>query len=216
MAEKLRIDIISDVVCPWCIIGFQRLTRAIEELGAEDKVTIVWQPFQLNPHIPPEGENLREHLAKKYGTSTAESVHARSHLTQLGAEIGFQFDYFDEMKTVNTRDAHILLGYASEFGKQTELAMRLFSAFFSERKDISNRSVLSEALTAVGLDTLSALSKLDDPQSINELEATVEQLRQLGVSSVPTVVFNQTDALTGAQPVEVYKQLLEEFLSTSE
>lgn len=215
MAEQLRLDIISDVVCPWCIIGFKRLEQAIAELGVTDQVTLVWQPFQLNPDIPPEGENLREHLAKKYGTSVADSVHARDNLTKLGAELGFTFDYFDDMKTVNTRDAHILIDYAKAFDKQTELALRLFSAFFSERKDISDRAVLAKELEAVGLDPQPAMAQLDDKATIANIEATLHDWPRYGVTAVPTVVFNQSDALTGAQPVAMYKQLLQEFLSPS-
>jgi len=213
MSNKIQLDIVSDVVCPWCIIGYKRLEKAIKELGVEDQVEIQWHPFELNPAMPLEGENLREHLAKKYGTTLQDSIRARENLTQLGAELGFQFDYFDEMRMVNTRDAHMLLQYAHTQGKQAELEMVLFSAFFGQRKNISDRDVLKELVQSVGLDAQQALAQLDNADAIEALQQAEDRWRHMGVNSVPTVVFNMTSALTGAQPVEAYKQVLTELLA---
>ncbi|GAL20831.1 2-hydroxychromene-2-carboxylate isomerase/DsbA-like thioredoxin domain [Vibrio maritimus] len=153
MSQKIKLDVVSDVVCPWCIIGYKRLEQAIRELGVEDRIDLEWQPFELNPHMPLEGQNLREHLAEKYGTTKEDSIRARENLTNLGAELGFRFQYDDDMKMLNTFESHILLEYAKSQGKQTELKLRLFSAFFGEGKDISNREVLANELQAVGLDS---------------------------------------------------------------
>jgi len=213
MSNKIQLDIVSDVVCPWCIIGYKRLEKAIKELGVEDQVEIQWHPFELNPAMPLEGENLREHLAKKYGTTLQDSIRARENLTQLGTELGFQFDYFDEMRMVNTRDAHMLLQYAHTQGKQAELEMVLFSAFFGQRKNISDRDVLKELVQSVGLDAQHALAQLDNADAIDALQQEEDRWRHMGVNSVPTIVFNMTSALTGAQPVEVYKQVLNELLA---
>lgn len=212
MSQKIKLDVVSDVVCPWCIIGYKRLEQAIKELGVEDKIELEWQPFELNPNMPLEGQNLWEHLAEKYGTTKEDSIRARAQLTQLGQEVGFTFDYSDDMKMLNTFEAHILLEYAKEQGKQTDLKLRLFSAFFGEGKDISNREVLASELEAVGLDSNVARERLDNPKARLEVQQAEDMWKNLGISSVPTVVFSRQSALTGAQPVDVYKQVLQELL----
>ncbi|GAM56450.1 2-hydroxychromene-2-carboxylate isomerase [Vibrio ishigakensis] len=157
MSEKLKLDFISDVVCPWCAIGYKRLEQAIKELGVEDKVEIELHPFELNPNMPAEGQNLRQHLAEKYGTTLEDSIRARENLTQLGAEVGFTFDYYDDMKMYNTREAHLAIQFAAKYGKQLELKLALFDAFFGERKDVSDREVLAQLLAKVGLPVDEAL-----------------------------------------------------------
>ena len=212
MAEKIKIDIVSDVVCPWCTIGYKRLEKAISELGVEDKIEIEWQPFELNPNMPPEGENVQEHIANKYGASAADQKRSQEQMAQAGAELGFKFDYFDEMKIVNTRDAHISLHYAKYFGKQTELKMELVSSFFSKRKDVSDKEVLKQALENVGLNVEEAMSQLENDTARDQVKSTEAYWQNLGVSSVPTMVFNNKSALTGAQPVNTFKQVLKELL----
>ena len=162
MKKSLKIDIVSDVVCPWCTIGYKRLEKAISELGVQDQIEIEWQPFELNPQMPAEGENVQEHLIGKYGSTVEQLRQSQDHMAKAGAELGFTFDYFDEMRMGNTFEAHILIEYAKAFGKQTELKMRLTTAFFSERKDVSQRSVLKQALLDVGLNADEALAKLDN------------------------------------------------------
>lgn len=142
LEDKIKIDIVSDVVCPWCAIGYQRLSTAISELKLENKVEIQWHPFQLNPDMPRDGQNANKYLMNKLGLSEDELKHKRNSVAKTGEEAGFKFDYFKEMKKVNTLNAHILLDYAKEFNKQTELKVRLQKAYFTERKDISNRDVL--------------------------------------------------------------------------
>lgn len=208
MKDKIKLEIISDVVCPWCIIGYKRLERAISELGIQNKVELEWQPFELNPEMGADGEDVSAHIAKKYGTTPEEIGRSLSDMTNLGAELGFYFDYFDGMKMVNTRDVHILLDYASEIGKQTELNMRLFEAFFSERKDVSDRGILTQELQSVGVNVDEALARLDDNTARERVLAEETYWLKLGVSAVPTVIFNHSSALTGAQSVAVYKQVL--------
>ena len=113
MGEKLKIDIVSDVVCPWCAIGYKRLEKAIAELGFEDKVSIEWQPFELNPGMPPKGQDLTEHIAEKYGSTLEQQQASQQNMTDIGEELGFKFDYFEGMRMANTFDAHVLLEYAS-------------------------------------------------------------------------------------------------------
>ncbi|MBU2919141.1 DsbA family oxidoreductase [Psychrosphaera sp. F3M07] len=210
MSKKIKLDIVSDVVCPWCIIGYKRLDAAIKELGMEDNIKIEWQPFQLNPDMPPEGEDLRAHLKRKYGTTLEDSIRFRKEMAELGEEVGFKFDYFDGLKAVNTLDAHILLEYAKSVGKQTELKNRLFASFYSEQKDISNKSILEQELQSVGLNVDDAMACLDDDILRNHVRAQEQQWKQTGISGVPTIVFNRESAISGAQSVDTYKQVLTE------
>ena len=212
MTDKIKIDIVSDVVCPWCTIGYKCLDKAISEMGIQDQVEIEWQPFELNPHMPKEGQNVQEHITEKYGSSLEEQKRSQEYMAEAGAELGFTFDYFDEMRMANTFEAHILLEYAKAFGKQTELKMRLTTAFFSERKDVSDRAILKQALLDVGLNAEEALAKLDNDEARYEIRSKEDYWKNLGVNSVPTIVFNRKSAVTGAQPVDVFKQILTEVI----
>jgi predicted DsbA family dithiol-disulfide isomerase len=215
MENKIKIDIVSDVVCPWCTIGYKRLEKAISELGIQDQVEIEWQPFELNPNMPAEGQNIQEHIAEKYGSTLEQQKESQQRMVEAGAELGFTFDYFDEMRMANTFEAHILLEYAKDFGKQTDLKMRLTKAFFSERKDVSKRAILKEALLDVGLNAEEALTRLDSDEERYEVRSKQDYWKNSGVNSVPTIVFNRKSAVTGAQPVDVFKQILNEVLETS-
>ena len=208
MSKKIKIDIVSDVMCPWCIIGYRRLNAAIQDLGIEDQVEIEWQPFQLNPDIPPEGEEMYAHLKRKYGTSKQDADKFVADISKLGAELGFSFDYYEGIKAVNTLDAHVLLDYAKTLGKQTELKKRLFAALYSERKDISDREVLIGELDALEIDVEAALKSLDNTMHRDSVLSREQHWKQLGISGVPTVIFNQASAITGAESVDVYKQAL--------
>ncbi len=213
MSDKIKIDVVSDVVCPWCIIGYKRLEKAIEELGIQDKIELDWQPFELNPSMPKEGQNVIEHITEKYGASLEDQKASKQQMTENGAELGFKFDYFDEMRMVNTRDAHVLLDYAKEQGKQTELNLKYVAAFFSDRKDISDRTILLEELEKVGLDKNEAIARLNSETAINKVVEEENTWKSMGVSAVPTFVFNRKSALSGAQPVIVFKQALTQLLN---
>ena len=213
MKEKLKIDIVSDVVCPWCTIGYKRLEKAIAELGVEDQVAIEWHPFELNPDMPVAGQNVDEHITEKYGSTKEQQIASKQNMTDVGAALGFKFDYFDDMRMVNTFDAHVLLDYAKEFNKQTELKMRLTTAFFSERKDVSKREVLKQALLDVGLNAAEGLARLDNDEARYNVKSEEGYWKNLGINSVPTIVFDRKSAVTGAQPVETFKQVLSELIS---
>lgn len=208
VTEKIKIDIVSDVVCPWCIIGYKRLEKAISEMGIQDQVEIEWQPFELNPQMPVEGENVTEHITRKYGTTPDDGKRSKANMAKLGEELNFTFDYFDDMRIVNTIDAHVLLDYAHEEEKQTELSIRFVEAFFSERKDISKRDVLLQELQSVGLDVDEATRRLESGDVHEHIKTKETYWKSRGVSSVPTIVFNEVSGVTGAQPVAVYKQVL--------
>ena len=213
MKDKIKIDIVSDVVCPWCVIGYKRLEKAIQDLGSEDKVEIQWQPFELNPNMIEDGENVLVHMANKYGLSKVQAHSSQEGMIKNGEELGFKFDYFDEMKIVNTKNAHILLDYAKSFGKQTELKMRLVEAFFSERKDISNKEILIKELKSIGLDENKASLLLDDENAKKQIQEEESFWQNKGISAVPTMIFNNSSIMNGAYPVETYKQVLTELVN---
>jgi predicted DsbA family dithiol-disulfide isomerase len=160
-----------------------------------------------------EGQNLNEHITEKYGSTIEQQNQSKQQMTEAGSELGFKFDYFDDMRMVNTFNAHVLLEYAKDFGKQTELKMALTKAFFSDRKDVSKKNILKEALLEVGLNADEALAKLDNEETRYEIRNKQNYWKNMGVNSVPTIVFNRKSAVTGAQPVDTFKQVLSELIA---
>lgn len=212
MTDKIKLDIISDVVCPWCIVGYKRLEQAISEMGIQDKVEIEWQPFELNSNMPEEGEDILDHVKRKYGSSPEQWRDSQSNMLKLGEGVGFEFNFFEGKRIVNTRDAHILLAYAKEMGKQTELKVRLFAAYFTEGKNVSDREILKEEVKRVGLNLDEAMARLENNEARERVLSQESLWKNAGISSVPTIVFNRSSSLTGAQSVEVYKQVLADLI----
>jgi predicted DsbA family dithiol-disulfide isomerase len=203
---KLRIDIISDVVCPWCVIGYRQLGRALEQTGIA--ADIHWHPFELNPHIGAEGENLREHLAKKYGMSLEASVIARDRLTAMGRELSFTFNYADDMRTYNTFRAHQLVKWASMQGRQHDLNMALFGAYFTHRRDVGDVVVLADVAAEIGLDRDDALAVLADERYAAEVRREQQFWKSQGIDGVPAIVFAQQHLVTGAQGIATFASIL--------
>ncbi len=207
-SEKINIDIISDVVCPWCAVGYKRLNTAIEELNMENDVNIVFHPFELNPNMPEEGINADSYLSRKYRLTPEELKNTRERVTKLGEDAGFKFSYFEDMKKTNTFNAHILLDYAKEFDKQIELKIRLQNAYFNEHKNIGNREVLRQELINVGLDPVEGMKRLDDILIREKIYNEEEYWKSKGVSAIPTIVFDNLTSRQGARSVEYYKEIL--------
>ena len=203
---SIRIDIVSDVVCPWCVIGYLQLERALEETGLT--ADLHWHPFELNPSMPPQGQNLREHIAAKYGATPEQSRAARDRLTELGAEVGFTFAYTDDMRMVNTFLAHQLLTWADERDRQTALKLALFEAYFTRREDVSDPAVLTRAAESVGLDATEARAVLDDGRFADAVRAEEQAVTSQGVHAVPTMVFEHSFVVPGAQGTRNYVQVL--------
>jgi predicted DsbA family dithiol-disulfide isomerase len=203
MSTPLKIDFISDVSCPWCVIGLRALDQALEYLGDDVQAQIHFQPFELNPNMPPEGQDLNEHIFQKYGSTPEQSKANRENIRERGAELGFVFKE-GERRIYNTFDAHRLLHWAELEGKQHELKNALFTAYFSQHSDPSSHRVLADTAQKIGLDRLRAEAIL----ASDEYSAEVRELEQLwvqrGVSSVPTIVFNDQYAVSGGQPVDVF------------
>lgn len=210
--NKLSIDIVSDVMCPWCIIGYKQLKKALEETGTEAEIT--WHPFELNPQMPAEGQNFREHITEKYGTSPEDSAKSRAHMTQLGAALGFEFNFDDNIRMANTFLAHQLLHWAEQQGKQHELKMALFEAHFTHHFNIGDIQVLSDAADAIGLDGDEALAVLQDERYAQSVREEQRFWVQQGIQGVPATVINRRHLVSGAQGeagfAQVLKQLAEE------
>ena len=202
----IQVDIVSDVVCPWCIVGYRQLEQALTRVGLG--AYIRWHPFELNPTMPTEGQNLREHLAEKYGTTPEQSRTARQRLTDLGDSLGFTFNYSDDTRMVNTFAAHQLLDWAAEQNLQHPLKMALFAAFFTEGKDVSDHAVLAASAGAVGLDPAQARSVLESGSHAEQTRAKQRVWLERGISGVPAMVFAGKYLVTGAQGAEGYAEVL--------
>lgn len=211
---KLRVDIVSDVVCPWCIIGYKQLEEALERTGTE--VEIHWQPFELNPNMPSEGQNIREHVAEKYGATAEQSAKTRAQMKDLGTSLGFTFSYNDESRIVNTFQAHQLLHWANEQGREHDLKMALFDQYFTAGGDVSNSEVLLQAVAEVGLDVAEAKAVLGEGRYAKAVREREEFWTSNGISGVPAMIFNQKHLVTGAQGADNYASILTQLTTATE
>ncbi|MGK0410943.1 MAG: putative DsbA family dithiol-disulfide isomerase [Shewanella psychromarinicola] len=205
--NQLQIDIISDVMCPWCIVGYRRLEQALSQFN-DLEVKIQWHPFELNPTMGPEGQHLGEHIAEKYGSTPEQSAQNRQRLTQMGADLGFEFNFSDSSRIYNTLLAHQLLYWAAESGKQTELKLALFSSYFTQQQNPDDIEVLINIATQVGLDADEARVVLTNKR----YEKAVKEAEQLwisrGIQAVPAIVFNQQYLVSGAQEPATIAELI--------
>jgi len=208
---RINIDIVSDVVCPWCVIGYGRLQAALANFETELDVNIVWHPFELNPNMAIEGENLRSHLSAKYGTTLEGSIKARAMLTEEGKKVGFTFNYFDEMKMLNTHQCHQLLHWAKESDLQNQLAETLFQHFFSNRGEFTESELVNVA-EKVGLNSSQATSVLANNSYSEEVKLIEDNWHQRGIHGVPLFIFNGEQALSGAQEVATFERVLNQYL----
>lgn len=203
----VQVDIVSDVVCPWCIVGFKQLDQALSRTGLIAKLQ--WHPFELNPDMPQEGQNLREHLVGKYGITEQQSLDAREQLRKLGADLGFTFNYSDDKRMINTFRAHQLLDWAEEQGLQHPLKLALFKAFFTDDQDISQDDVLIKVAASVGLDADAAQAALMSDAHAAPVRQKQQFWTQRGVTAVPAMVFGGKYLMTGAQGADTYAEVLQ-------
>ena len=204
----LEIDIVSDVVCPWCIIGFRQLQTALSRLPGRFEPTIRWHPFELNPDMPPGGEDVREHIARKYGSTRAQSDAARERLHSLGESLGIRFDWFEGMRIVNTFRAHQLLAWAAGTGQQTELKLALFEAYFSRREDVSDPELLATVAARAGLSAGQAAEVLAEGRFAAAVRAEERTWLERDIHAVPAFIFNQRAFVPGAQDAAVFERVL--------
>ena len=213
MATPLRIDFVSDVACPWCVIGLRSLKQALEAIGPDVNAEIHFQPFELNPDMPPEGENTTEHVMKKYGSTPERSTAARQTIRDSGSALGFTFNYGPESRIWNTFDAHRLLHWAGIEGRQLELKEALFRANFTEQLSTSDHEVLAKAAKEAGLDEAKAREILASGEYSEEVRQDEEVWRNRGINAVPSVVFNQRWMIQGGQPPQVFEQAIRQIIA---
>lgn len=218
MTRPLKIDLVSDVSCPWCAIGLQSLLRALDRLRPEITATIHLQPFELNPGMPPGGQDIGEHLTQKYGSTPQQQAHIRDTLARRGAELGFEFNPQGRGRIYNTRDAHRLLHWAgiSRPERQVALKLALLRACHRDRQPMDQHPVLCQAAAEAGLDAQEAAAVLADGRYAEEVQAQERFYQSEGIHAVPAVVINDRHLISGGQPVEVFEQALRQIAGESE
>ena len=208
MNNSIKIDFVSDVSCPWCVIGLKSLEAALAHLAGQVEADIHFQPFELNPQMSAEGEDIAEHIARKYGSSSVQLAHTQEAIRTRGAELGFEFRFGKRSRIYNTFDAHRLLHWAAGTGKQKALKEALFAAYFADGRDPSNHRVLEEVAAQVGLDADRARQILDSDEYADEVRAREQWYLDHGIHAVPAVILNDRYLVQGGQPVEAFERAL--------
>ena len=207
---RLRIDFVSDVVCPWCAVGLMSLEQALQRTAGEVEAEIHFQPFELNPQMPAAGEDAAGHLQRKYGMPPEQAAANQQAIVDRGAELGFTFDMQRRARIYNTFDAHRLLHWAEGEGdgKQRELKHALLRAYFSEGRDISDHATLVDIAASVGLAAERARGILASKEFADEVRIGEQFFLQAGIQSVPAIIIERKHLISGGQPPEVFEQAL--------
>ena len=208
MARAMKIDFVSDVSCPWCIIGLKGLEEALDRTGDLIDADSHFQPFELNPDMPAEGQNIGEHIRQKYGSTPEQSASTREMIRARSAELGFTMNSSDESRIYNTFDAHRLLHWAEGEGRQQALKHVLFEIYFTEGRSPGDHDVLVEAAERAGLPADIAREILDTDRYAQEVRAAEQLWRSRGINSVPAIVIDGRYLISGGQPPEAFEQAL--------
>jgi predicted DsbA family dithiol-disulfide isomerase len=209
----MKIDFVSDVACPWCAVGLWSLDQALARIDGAIPVELHFEPFELNPQLPAEGEDATEHLSKKYGVAPEQLAKNRAAIRARGAAVGFTFG--ERPRVWNTFDAHRLIHWAGLEGKQAELKHALLSAYHTHAENPGARDVLLRIAGEVGLDVARARAILDSDEFAAEVRARERHWQQLGIHSVPAVIIDDRHLISGGQPPEVFERALREIASTA-
>ena len=206
---RIRIDVVSDIVCPWCVIGFSTFDRVRQDFADRLDIDLHWQPFELNPQMGPGGQDLREHVREKYGASTEQSRRARERIASLGEAIGFEFRYGEGTRIYNTFAAHQLVAWGAERRVATTLMRELFGSYFHYGEDVSRPEILAVVAERAGLDSAEAQQVLEDgryAEAVRDRERTwIEQ----GIHAVPSFVVDGRGVITGAQDAALFTRVCE-------
>lgn len=210
MTVRLSIDFISDVVCPWCVIGLGGLDEALRQLDGQVEADIRFHPFELNPDMPPEGEDIAGHVARKYGATPEQSAGSRNMIRARAADVGFTINGGPDSRIWNTFDAHRLLHWAGLTGAAEQRALKtaLFTAHFTEGRNISDHGVLLEAVEAAGLDADDAAAVLGSDRYGEAVRIAETTWRQNGIGAVPTLIIDGRYIISGGQTGEVFAKAL--------
>lgn len=204
--KKVHIDIVSDIACPWCAIGFARLEQAMAQVSAEYEFTIAWHAFELNPDHNGQPEPILPALAKKYGRSEEEMRANQSNMQSIAKELGLNFENIQQRRTCNTFDAHRLAKWAGEQGQQTAMKQALFTAYFGQALDVTDHQVLLSCVAELGLDVTTAQQVLESEQFAAAVRADEARYQQAGVTSVPAFIINNKYLVSGAQEPDAWLQ----------
>jgi len=210
MTAHLKIDFVSDVSCPWCAVGLGSLEAALKRVAPEVTAELHFQPFELNPQMPPEGQDTFEHLNQKYGSSREQQAQAREAIRQRGAAVGFEFSAGGRPRVYNTFNAHRLLHWAEleDPAKQVALKKLLLKAYFTDSQNPSDIEVLVRAATEAGLDAARAREILAGDEFAQETRERERLYTDAGIHSVPAIIINDQHLISGGQPVEVFERAL--------
>lgn len=211
-AAQLSIDIVSDVVCPWCAIGYKQLERAIGLMGDRVDVGVRWHPFQLAPYLDADGQNIGDYGRERYGASPEQSAANRARIQSAGAPLGLEFNYSSESRIYNTRKAHRLLAWAGEAGGQTKLKLALFQAYFTDQLNISDDQVLLNVVASAGLDRAAAEAALTDPRYEEQVAQELHYWDMQNITGVPAFIINGKYMIPGAQDAETFVRVFEKVL----
>lgn len=208
MTRPMRIDFVSDVVCPWCVIGLKALEQALA--NASDVVTpdIHFQPFELNPDMPREGQNVAEHIAQKYGADPERSRGTRDLIRTTAEQLGFAMRTGPDSRIWNTFDCHRLLHWAGLEGRQAELKMALFTTHFTDGTNLGDREVLVAAAVTAGLDGETARDVLASGRYIDDVRRDERFWREQGISAVPAIIIDGKYLISGGQPVGAFEKAI--------
>jgi len=208
--QAMKIDFVSDVVCPWCVIGLRGLEEALARTADLVSPQIAFHPFELNPDMPPEGQNIVEHVGQKYGSTPEQSAANRAAIKARAADVGFAMNGTDQSRIYNTFDAHRLLHWAGEQSPAAQAALKqaLFTAYFTDGANPSDPEVLVAAAQAAGLAPAAAREVLTSGRYAEEVRAAERHWHANGISAVPAVVINDRYLISGGQPAEAFERAL--------
>jgi predicted DsbA family dithiol-disulfide isomerase len=200
--QRLRVDMVLDVVCPWCALAFYRWQTALHVLEGEVTVDLIFHPFELNPTLDEEGEVLTAHLTRKYKSSEEDILANQSNIVELGKEIGFKFNFAPDMKMYNTRKAHELLLWSAKYDAQLKLMNTLFRSYFTDNKALNDNEALLQIVDDAGLDSLEAKAVLEDKTWAKAVSDMEVHWLEANIEAVPTIIIDQHYVISGAQPLE--------------
>ncbi|HMA50458.1 MAG TPA: DsbA family oxidoreductase [Magnetospirillaceae bacterium] len=213
MTKPLKIDFVSDVMCPWCAVGLGSLERALAKLGDEVEAEIRFHPFELNPAMPKGGQDLFEHLGQKYGLSKDQILVNQERLRERAAESGFVMARDEKSRMYNSFDAHRLLHWAGLEGGQAALKHALLGAYFSCGENVEDHEVLAGAAEVAGLDREAAREVLASGRYAEEVRAEERDWLEKGINSVPAVVIADRYLISGGQPAEAFEQAIRQIVA---
>ncbi|MCX5722643.1 MAG: DsbA family oxidoreductase [Nitrospirae bacterium] len=209
----MKIEIYSDVICPWCFIGKRRLEQALEQVGSAQLAQVLWRPFELNPTMPKEGLDRRTYLEAKFGGAEALQT-MEGRVAQAGEAEGIEFAFDRIVRTPNTFDAHRLIWFAGQQGCQDEVVEALFFSYFTEGRDIGNLDSLTEVAADSGLNREEVRAFLSSDRAVQEVRAEEEAGHRLGIRGVPYFLLNGSISISGAQPPDIFVSALQQAKDT--